>query len=434
MNIIAVSLILSLFLISFVNASVYNLCLTNGQTVKFSLCNPNIVDRYCSKSVCQYCVSENNGVYCPMSLNSCNDPDCHYLPNVTSSVVITITPLNPANSYSTSATSLTFSYKVSNYASVNSCSLYVNDIFLASNSSKIGSATNYIDVDLEPGNYDWYIKCMSKSGNATESSARTLNIASDNPVNQTNQTEIIVSLLNPANNTPALPGIVIFNYSVSNISSINQCNLIVNGNTLSSANSSMIIAGSNNFSLNMTNGSYNWNIGCIDKSLRTIHSETRFLNVTNDIAVTPVITPTEGGGGGGSSSGGGGGALCGNKWICEEWSECTDRIQTRTCDYNRTKCKPEASKPIESQSCAVQVSNSTTNSTNETINPVSTKSTIENLITGASVALNNPRTLWASIIVIVICIVIGYFLIRKGKKPEEAVVEEKPVKKPKKEK
>ncbi len=50
------------------------LCLTNGQTVKFSECNPTIADRTCSPgSSCQYCVTKlDSGVYCPANINVCN--------------------------------------------------------------------------------------------------------------------------------------------------------------------------------------------------------------------------------------------------------------------------------------------------------------------------------------------------------------------------
>lgn len=50
------------------------LCLSNGEVLQFSLCNPKIADRTCtSTGVCKYCVSEiSQGVYCPASINICN--------------------------------------------------------------------------------------------------------------------------------------------------------------------------------------------------------------------------------------------------------------------------------------------------------------------------------------------------------------------------
>jgi len=58
---------------SFASAETQLLCASSGQTVKFSLCNPVIADRTCTGTSCQYCVNQiSPGVYCPISLNTCN--------------------------------------------------------------------------------------------------------------------------------------------------------------------------------------------------------------------------------------------------------------------------------------------------------------------------------------------------------------------------
>ncbi len=64
-------------------------------------------------------------------------------------------------------------------------------------------------------------------------------------------------------------------------------------------------------------------------------------------------TPTSSGGGssGGSSGGGGGGGLCTTKWNCTNWNSCVDGVQTRTCNYSLTSCKPTTVKPLENQTC-----------------------------------------------------------------------------------
>ncbi|MEK6881344.1 MAG: hypothetical protein AABY22_17105, partial [Nanoarchaeota archaeon] len=49
------------------------LCLTDGQTVEFSLCNPAIPDYTCNSDVCQVCVKRlSSGIYCSRSPNACN--------------------------------------------------------------------------------------------------------------------------------------------------------------------------------------------------------------------------------------------------------------------------------------------------------------------------------------------------------------------------
>ncbi len=422
-SILIITLVFSLFFVNLINASVYSLCLTKGQTVKFSLCNPSISDRYCSKSLCQYCVSESNGIYCPLSLSNCySSGDCVYLPNETvQDHPVTATLTNPLNNYSTNNNLLTFSYKVTNPSYVSNCSLYINNFFAASNSSKITTMTNSIQntLPLNPGNYSWYIKCSTLKGNSSISEIRSLSIQSNFPINQSSTSSINITIVSPSNDSSFNLGVISFVYSISNITNIHQCNLVCNGSTLASANASSIINGQNNFSLNITgNVSYNWNINCIDKSFKNYQSENRILTISDSIAsTTPTLTDGGSGGSGGGNSGGGGGGsggtTCNNKWECNNWSECKNGVQARTCNYNVTKCKPQEAKPAEGRSCEIKIDNST-NSANVNATTIA-KSPIENLITGASVALSNPRTLWGSVAVIVICIFIAYFLLKKNK-------------------
>src|SRR3989344_4375242 len=71
---LALVIFIVFFLTSFASASYKLLCISDGQSVLFSSCNSNILDRTCtSSSGCQYCVNEiRRGVYCPASLNICN--------------------------------------------------------------------------------------------------------------------------------------------------------------------------------------------------------------------------------------------------------------------------------------------------------------------------------------------------------------------------
>src|SRR3989344_3548189 len=50
------------------------LCLSEGETVQFSKCNPLIQDRTCDATSCQYCVTfdSSTGVYCNAALSVCN--------------------------------------------------------------------------------------------------------------------------------------------------------------------------------------------------------------------------------------------------------------------------------------------------------------------------------------------------------------------------
>ncbi len=74
-NLCKYNLIILILSISLVSASqVQLLCLNNGETLKFSQCNPLIPDRTCSSTQgCQLCTTyTDSGVYCPANINVCN--------------------------------------------------------------------------------------------------------------------------------------------------------------------------------------------------------------------------------------------------------------------------------------------------------------------------------------------------------------------------
>ena len=52
------------------------LCLTNGEVVEFSKCNPSIPDYHCTATTCQLCAKRlDSGIYCSRSPNVCNGLD-----------------------------------------------------------------------------------------------------------------------------------------------------------------------------------------------------------------------------------------------------------------------------------------------------------------------------------------------------------------------
>lgn len=69
---------------------------------------------------------------------------------------------------------------------------------------------------------------------------------------------------------------------------------------------------------------------------------------------------SSGGGSGGGGGGGGGSAgnVCNMEWQCDEWTECTNRLQTRQCNFvkvsqhwQETQCPDESKPPLKSQTC-----------------------------------------------------------------------------------
>lgn len=431
-------LALLLFSIVFVSATGnVLLCLKKGQVAKFSLCNPTMADKYCTctstSCSCQLCVTENTpGIYCPASPNACNigSLQCTYLPGTfndttnssTNSTLpnFSITLVNPRDDYSTKTSGMTFSYTVKNSTGISSCSLYANGILVATNSTKIKEypLINTIIKSFDAGNYSWSIKCVTNTGVSGDSVQRDLVILSSSSTNP--QSNITITLTNPASSSSinvTNSGEVSFIYDLSDNSNISQCNLLFN-NSVVAVNSSEIKNSQNNFSINLSEGNYSWNVNCIDKSAKIWQSEIRTLTIQNSPQVVNPPPVSGGGGdsgGGGGGGGGGGSSMCLTKWNCSEWSECNNNTQTRKCSYETGKCKPEVSKPIESQSCAETQGNESI--TNQTIPP---KNSFNDLLTGAATALKNkPLTIVGSIVVIAICIAL-MFLIRRGDKKKRS--------------
>lgn len=64
-----------------------------------------------------------------------------------------------------------------------------------------------------------------------------------------------------------------------------------------------------------------------------------------------------------SGGGGGGGGGCTPDWMCSDWSDCVNNVQTRDCvDINN--CNDNTGKPTESQSCSSSSTNTCTDSDN----------------------------------------------------------------------
>jgi hypothetical protein len=438
-HLVLFSLIVFLFSIISVNAIGANfLCLTKGQTVRFSLCNPAIADRLCTASLCQYCVNEiRPGIYCPLSLNSCNTgpAECTYLNNGTSTQnntstkpTFNITLISPTDKYSTQETSIRFSYSLTNSTNASSCSLLIDNVFAASNSSKINSSINIITKTLSPGVYTWSINCADKNGNVETSSQRSLTILTNSSQgNQTNfSSSINITLINPTNNYSAVnPKSILFEYKVTNNTLVSQCNLLINGSVYAT-NSSKITNSTNNFTKEFSQGIHSWSIKCTDKSGKFGLSESRLLIISSSINNTDSNSSNSSSNSnngasssnsntGQSSSSSRGGGSCSTSWNCGEWSSCQEGQQTRTCSYPANWCKPSTIKPDEKRNCIVQLSD-TTNRTNEdnskdlsTTQNVSSEEEKSNGlsgITGAAIVVKQSNNIWTGLAIICLVLVI----------------------------
>ncbi len=98
----------------------------------------------------------------------------------------------------------------------------------------------------------------------------------------------VVKLESPANNSKIKVSTtpVIFRYNVTDSSDIANCSLIIN-NKINKTNYSVIKGTSQNFSVILDNGTYNWSINCTDNS--TSHNVGA--SVTFNLSITPNFIP-----------------------------------------------------------------------------------------------------------------------------------------------
>ncbi|MDO8508606.1 MAG: hypothetical protein Q7S27_02885 [Nanoarchaeota archaeon] len=276
------------------------LCLTKGQTVKFSQCNPNMEDKKCVTSSCQLCVNEiRSGVYCPQNINEC-DSACEKFeePIQTSDENLPkITLSNPINNLILDKPSkIDFSFTVTQAFSINKCSLLINGNSTISTQARIQSKSIILSHTLNEGGYSWNIECTTRDGkNIIKSVSRTLIISPANEQNNTQFSEI--NLLSPTDNFTSPSKNLVFNYTLPQlISAYSSCNLIVDNNTvLTSANLSETI-----FSYSPGAGTHSWLITCNKIDNSNISSQLRTMTISVPQNDNQNDNQNNGGGGGGS--------------------------------------------------------------------------------------------------------------------------------------
>jgi len=144
----------------------------------------------------------------------------------------------------------------------------------------------------------------------------------------------------------------------------------------------------------------------------------------------PIQPPSGGGGGGGGSSvtttltkpNGGSALWCSTEWECTDWSECTNKIQTRTCSYPSDKCKPEVDKPLQAQSCETTpalepvVNNNVAPVETPTDNPTDKPTSPSNSLTGASIAGLLGKNSWIAALAVLVIAGAAYYFVRRFSK------------------
>ena len=295
--------------------------MTEGQTLRFSECNPNIQDKTCENTICQFCVNEiSSGVYCPASLNQCNSVCISYEERSDEDLPVpVITIRSPSELFvSEDETFVDFTFDVTRANQIGSrgkCKLYLDDVNVAESTSSIRLSNNVIRYFVESGSYSWKISCTTGLAPIVTvfSETRRLSVALP-PQNETDQNQsenqseqentiFPISLISPVEGFPATDTQsleFVYNFTNSSISNINRCNLILNNEPVSSNQTILYSNQTNSIIYSVSPNSYSWKINCTSNNNSTISSNARSFTISSPSAPS---SGSSGGGGGSSSSG-----------------------------------------------------------------------------------------------------------------------------------
>jgi len=291
-------LVLVVLSVGLVNAGYVKFCLTENQVIRYSLCSPDIPDYACTSATCQICVNEiSSGIYCPGNPTSCSSGSCISLPgsnstNQTVNFNVTLVSPSAGQAYNLTSSqtekSVGFKYTMtpsSSYANITSCSLLLNSISVAQNTSKINSSINSISASLSPGQYTWAISCADKNNFTSYSPTRIITIYSAYQITLPN-----ITLISPINNyTTNGSQTIPFQYNLTSTTNITSCNLYIN-NVLSASNATAISSSTNTISKLLNPGNYSWYISCNHKSGNSTFSSMRTMAILQNPVQLPNIT------------------------------------------------------------------------------------------------------------------------------------------------
>jgi len=189
----------------------------------------------------------------------------------------------PGNNYASSTNNITFLYTPTDTGTLN-CSLYINDVFNATNTSVQSNQQSSFDVsNFVPGHYNWTVYCTDQFDFTGNSSTYDFTVDLDNP-------RIVLTAPEPGD--VFLAGLVQFNYTAyDDIDTELSCDIIVNGVTefsgINSPNATPVIQ-----SKEFTSGVKFWNVTCVDDSGRQNTSETWNFTVNGDPTVN-LVSPAD---------------------------------------------------------------------------------------------------------------------------------------------
>jgi hypothetical protein len=216
---------------------------------------------------------------------SCLDMALNPNSSLTYSFTVNQSPLvslsNPGPGASTSNGTVRFAYIPSDNDGLRNCSLYINEMYNASNQSRVvNNAVNNITVTLGTGVYNWSVLCYDNGTSTLPgwSETRNLTVNLDRPT-------VTLNYPNPGDSFPV--SWVLFNWTANETFGGNlTCNLTINGSvkTPMNVNSPSGQPTAQNYS-GLNDSIQYWNVTCRDPAGNLNTSETRNFTIAEPPSV-----------------------------------------------------------------------------------------------------------------------------------------------------
>lgn len=162
------------------------------------------------------------------------------------------------------------------------CTLLINRLENETNTSPQEDTSTRLQTTLDDGVYNWSIRCFDDTGFPNENTSIERLLSIDNAPPQ-------VTLLSPIDEA-TLSGeqIITFRYAFTDISSLQNCSLYLNGSLNATKEGDDVNWPSNTgeFVVDLANGFWEWNVTCFDIYGRSDSSST--FNLTQDVNTPPV--------------------------------------------------------------------------------------------------------------------------------------------------
>jgi len=188
---------------------------------------------------------------------------------------------SPISNYNTTSSIVSFYYNVSDELSgIENCSLLINGIVNATNTSIVEGVTLNFTVSLGEGEYNWSVECYDNSSvyNRGVSEQRVIRIDQSPPS---------IDLLSPLNDSVwNISNDVNFSFKPSDITAISNCSLYING-SLAEFSSNVLNNQENLFTVYLENGFYEWWVNCTD--IMGFENESQHYYLTVDVDLSPIV-------------------------------------------------------------------------------------------------------------------------------------------------